>query len=79
VQAILSPAFSAASGSSSQASASTKEEVRLYEQELVVLFFKSQGRMVQPIQRVNLDLTATMLEELDPAAQDLNLSRQAVI
>jgi len=35
--------------------------------------------MVQPIQRVNVDLTAAMLEELDRAAQDLNVSRQAVI
>lgn len=42
-------------------------------------FFKTQGRMVQPIQRVNVDLTATMLEELDKAARDLNISRQAVI
>jgi hypothetical protein len=42
-------------------------------------FFKNQGRMVLPIQRVNVDLTATMLEELDRAAQDLNVSRQAVI
>jgi Ribbon-helix-helix protein, copG family len=42
-------------------------------------FFKGQGRMVQPIQRVNLDVTAAMLEELDKAAQDLNISRQAVI
>jgi len=42
-------------------------------------FFKNEGRMVQPIQRVNVDLTATMLEELDRAAQDLNVSRQAVI
>lgn len=42
-------------------------------------FFKGQGRMVQPIQRVNVDLTAGMLEELDRAAQDLNVSRQAVI
>ncbi|HEY1239664.1 MAG TPA: ribbon-helix-helix protein, CopG family [Bryobacteraceae bacterium] len=42
-------------------------------------FFKSPGRMVQPIQRVNVDLTATMLEELDKTAQDLNVSRQAVI
>jgi hypothetical protein len=42
-------------------------------------FFKNQGHMVQPIQRVNVDLTATMLEELDRAAQDLNVSRQAVI
>lgn len=35
--------------------------------------------MVQPIQRVNVDVTASMLEELDKAAQDLNVSRQAVI
>jgi len=42
-------------------------------------FFKGQGRMVQPIQRVNLDVTAAMLEELDRAAQALNVSRQAVI
>ena len=42
-------------------------------------FFKKRGRMVQPIQRVNVDLTAAMLEELDQAARDLNVSRQAVI
>src|SRR5260370_35508196 len=42
-------------------------------------FFKGQGRMVQPIQRVNVDVTSSMLEELDRAAQDLNVSRQAVI
>ena len=42
-------------------------------------FFKGQGRMVQPIQRVNVDVTASMLEELDKAAQELNVSRQAVI
>jgi Ribbon-helix-helix protein, copG family len=45
----------------------------------VTSFFKGQGRMVQPIQRVNVDVTTTMLEELDKAAQDLNVSRQAVI
>ena len=42
-------------------------------------FFKGEGRMVQPIQRVNVDVTAGMLEELDRAALDLNVSRQAVI
>jgi hypothetical protein len=42
-------------------------------------FFKRRGQMVQPIQRVNVDLTAGMLEELDQAARDLNVSRQAVI
>jgi len=35
--------------------------------------------MVQPIQRVNVDLTASMLEELDKAAQEFNVSRQSVI
>ena len=45
----------------------------------VARFFKGQGRMVQPIQRVNVDVTASMLEELDRAAHDLNVSRQAVI
>jgi hypothetical protein len=42
-------------------------------------FFKGQGRMVQPIQRVNVDVTAAMLEELDQAALELDVSRQAVI
>ena len=42
-------------------------------------FFKGQGRMVRPIQRVNVDLTAAMLEELDGAARELNVSRPAVI
>ncbi|MGA2596719.1 MAG: ribbon-helix-helix protein, CopG family [Bryobacteraceae bacterium] len=42
-------------------------------------FFKGEGRMVQPIQRVNVDLTASMLDELDKAARELNVSRQAVI
>ena len=47
-------------------------------------FFKDAGRMVQPdqvtpIQRVNVDLTASMLQELDQAAKELNVSRQAVI
>lgn len=42
-------------------------------------FFTGKGRMVQPIQRVNVDVTTTMLEELDRAARELNVSRQAVI
>jgi hypothetical protein len=42
-------------------------------------FFQREGRMVQPIQRVNVDLTATMVQELDRAAEELNVSRQAVI
>jgi hypothetical protein len=42
-------------------------------------FFTNNGRMMPPIQRVNVDFTATMLKELDDAARDLNISRQAVI
>jgi hypothetical protein len=42
-------------------------------------FFSNRGRMMSPIQRVNVDLTAGMLEELDRAAKELNISRQAVI
>jgi metal-responsive CopG/Arc/MetJ family transcriptional regulator len=32
-----------------------------------------------PIRRVNVDLACGMLEELDRAAKELNISRQAVI
>lgn len=32
-----------------------------------------------PIHRVNVDFTAPMLSELDDAAKELNISRQAVI
>ena len=42
-------------------------------------FFTNTGRMMGPIQRVNVDLTSTMLAELDTAAKELNISRQAVI
>jgi hypothetical protein len=42
-------------------------------------FFSNSGEMRKPIQRVNVDFTAAMLEELESAAKDLNISRQAVI
>jgi hypothetical protein len=42
-------------------------------------FFTNAGRMMGPIPRVNVDLAAGMLEELDRAAKELNISRQAVI
>ena len=42
-------------------------------------FFTNHGRMMAPVQRVNVDLAAGMLEELDRAAKELNISRQAVI
>ena len=45
----------------------------------VARFFTNQGRMMGPIQRVNVDFTASMLQELDQRAEELNISRQAVI
>ncbi len=46
-------------------------------------FFTNTGRIMTPmpgpIQRVNVDLASGMLEELDRAAKELNISRQAVI
>lgn len=42
-------------------------------------FFTGSGQMMEPIQRVNVDFTPMMLEELERAAKELNVSRQAVI
>lgn len=42
-------------------------------------FFTNTGKMIPPIQRVNVDFTAPMLKELDDEARNLNISRQAVI
>lgn len=43
-------------------------------------FFTNDFKMMPPlIQRVNVDFSGTMLEELDREAKDLNISRQAVI
>jgi hypothetical protein len=42
-------------------------------------FFSNSGQVRKPIQRVNVDFTSGMLEELEAAAKDLNVSRQAVI
>jgi hypothetical protein len=42
-------------------------------------FFTNNGRMMGAIQRVNVDFASPMLEELDNAAKELNVSRQAVI
>ena len=47
--------------------------------ENVTRFFSGKGRMMQPVQRVNVDFTTSMLDELDREARDLNISRQAVI
>jgi hypothetical protein len=42
-------------------------------------FFTNAGRIMGPIQRVNVDLAPGLLKELDRTAKELNISRQAVI
>jgi len=42
-------------------------------------YFTNTGRMMPPVQRVNVDFAQDMLQELDVAARELNVSRQAVI
>jgi hypothetical protein len=48
-------------------------------------FFTNDGKMMPPlvnrveVQRVNVDFTAPMLQELDREASAMNISRQAVI
>lgn len=42
-------------------------------------YFTNDGKMMPPIQRVNVDFAAPMLKELDEEARTLNISRQAVI
>jgi hypothetical protein len=38
-------------------------------------FFTNKGLMMEPVHRVNVDFTSTMLEELDQTAEELNVSR----
>ena len=42
-------------------------------------YFTNKGQMMPPIQRVNIDFTQAMLNELDEAAKELNISRQAIV
>ena len=42
-------------------------------------FFTNKGKMMSPIQRVNVDFTVEMLSELDEMALKMNISRQAFI
>ena len=42
-------------------------------------YFTNEGRMKKPVQRVNVDFAVEMLHELDTVAEELNISRQAVI
>ncbi len=41
--------------------------------------FNNEFTVVKPVHRVHVDLTRGMLRELDARAQELNVSRQAVI
>jgi hypothetical protein len=38
-------------------------------------FFTNAGQMMSPIQRLNVDFASPMLDELDNAAKELNISR----
>ena len=42
-------------------------------------FFTNVGQMMRPIQRANVDFASPVLDELDNAARELNISRQAII
>jgi hypothetical protein len=60
--------------------ASAEKISRLAERgEDVSRFFTNSGTMMGPIQRVNVDFASPMLQELDTAAKELNISRQALI
>ena len=58
---------------------SAEQIARMAAQGKDVSRFFTGGRMIHPIQRVNVDFTGEMLEELDQEAASLNISRQAVI
>jgi hypothetical protein len=45
----------------------------------ITKFFSNSGTMKSPIQSVNVDFTETMLDELYTIANELNMTRQAVI
>lgn len=60
--------------------ASAEKIARMAERgEDVSRFFSNSGSMMGPIQRVNVDFASPMLQELDSAAKELNISRQALI
>jgi hypothetical protein len=42
-------------------------------------YFTNEFTVIRPVRRVNVDLTAGMLRELDAQAARLNVSRQAII
>jgi len=58
---------------------SAEQIARMADRGMDITRFFTGGKMMNPIQRVNVDFTAEMLEELDQQAAGLNISRQAVI
>jgi hypothetical protein len=58
---------------------SAEQIARMATRDEDISHFFTGGRMMRPIQRVNVDFTGEMLEELDQEAAGLNISRQAVI
>ena len=60
--------------------ASAEKIARLAERgEDVSRFFTNSGSMMGPVQRVNVDFASPMLQEMDSAAKELNISRQELI
>jgi hypothetical protein len=45
----------------------------------ISLFFTNNGRMMNPMRRVNVDFTTEMLAEIDEVVLKMNISRQAFI
>jgi hypothetical protein len=42
-------------------------------------YFTNKGKIKPPLRRVNIDFTPEMLKELDELADEINISRQAII
>jgi len=42
-------------------------------------YFSNKGKIKYPVKRVNVDFSIIMLKELDDIANELNISRQALI
>ena len=45
----------------------------------ISIYFSNKGRIKYPVKRVNVDFNVNMLSELDEIANELNISRQALI
>src|SRR5712692_6851459 len=45
----------------------------------ISMYFTNKGKIMPAIQRVEIDFTEPIIDELDEAARELNLSQQAVI